>query len=74
MRGERRALLSSLDLQPTVDKVEQGVALDFAQYSLLRDSADAKLMAQMHKVNATQQAGMPADQAAKRAGPAHPSR
>ncbi|WP_043200064.1 hypothetical protein [Pseudomonas putida] len=46
-----RELLSSLDLQPTVDKVEQGVTLDFAQYSLLRDSADAKLYQLMHKVN-----------------------
>ncbi|HDS1801497.1 TPA: hypothetical protein QEM76_004376 [Pseudomonas putida] len=46
-----RELLSSLDLQPTVDKVEQGVTLDFAQYSLLRDSADAKLYQLLHKVN-----------------------
>nr|WP_241496080.1 hypothetical protein [Pseudomonas putida] len=51
MRGDMRELLSSLDLQPTVDKVEQGVTLDFAQYSLLRDSADAKLYQLMHKVN-----------------------
>ncbi|QJQ13612.1 hypothetical protein A3L25_021240 [Pseudomonas putida] len=46
-----RELLSSLDLQPTVDKVEQGITLDFAQYSLLRDSADAKLYQLLHKVN-----------------------
>ncbi|MFJ4457629.1 hypothetical protein ACIP1G_27600 [Pseudomonas sp. NPDC089392] len=46
-----RELLSSLDLQPTVDKLEQGIALDFAQYSLLRESADAKLYQLMHKVN-----------------------
>ncbi|BAN53444.1 MULTISPECIES: hypothetical protein [Pseudomonas] len=51
MSGEMRELLSSLDLQPTVDKVEQGVTLDFAQYSLLRDSADAKLYQLLHKVN-----------------------
>lgn len=51
MSGEMRELLSSLDLQPTVDKGEQGVTLDFAQYSLLRDSADAKLYQLLHKVN-----------------------
>lgn len=51
MSGEMRELLSSLDLQPTVDKVEQGVTLDFAQYSLLRDSADAKLYQLLRKVN-----------------------
>ncbi|WP_426811173.1 hypothetical protein ABOC32_12145 [Pseudomonas sp. WOUb67] len=51
MSGDRRELLSSLDMQPTVDKVGQGVTLDFAQYSLLRDSADAKLYQLMHKVN-----------------------
>ena len=50
MSGEMRELLSSLDLQPTVDKVEQGITLDFAQYSLLRDSADAKLYHLMGKV------------------------
>ncbi|MES3710767.1 hypothetical protein QC590_21330 [Pseudomonas putida] len=51
MSGEMRELLSSLDLQPTVDKVEQGITLDFAQYSLLRDSADAKLYQLLHQVN-----------------------
>ncbi|MDQ2482407.1 hypothetical protein RBI94_00025 [Pseudomonas putida] len=51
MSGEMRELLSSLDLQPTVDKVEEGVTLDFAQYSLLRDSADAKLYQLLRKVN-----------------------
>ena len=35
MKGERGALLSAVDLQPTLDMVEQGVALDFARYSLL---------------------------------------
>lgn len=51
MNGEMRELLSSLDMQPTVDKVGQGITLDFAQYSLLRDSADAKLYQLMYKVN-----------------------
>ncbi|MFJ4259455.1 hypothetical protein ACIP01_21155 [Pseudomonas monteilii] len=53
MKGERGALLSSVDLQPTLDMVEQGVALDFARYSLLRDSADAKLYGLMKTVNAS---------------------
>lgn len=53
MKGERGALLSTVDLQPTLDMVEQGVALDFAQYSLLRDSADAKLYGLMKTVNAS---------------------
>lgn len=44
-------LLSSVNLQPTLDMVEQGVALDFARYSLLRDSADAKLYGLMKTVN-----------------------
>ncbi|MCS4061436.1 hypothetical protein EC849_102667 [Pseudomonas putida] len=51
MSGGMRVLLSSLDLQTTVDKVGQGITLDFAQYSLLRDSADAKLYQLLHKVN-----------------------
>ena len=51
MSGGMRELLSSLDLQTTVDKVGQGITLDFAQYSLLRDSADAKLYQLLHKVN-----------------------
>lgn len=53
MKGERGALLSAVDLQPTLDMVEQGVALDFTQYSLLRDSADAKLYGLMKTVNAS---------------------
>ncbi|MFV3288258.1 hypothetical protein ACNFBR_05925 [Pseudomonas sp. NY11955] len=44
-------LLSSMDLQATIDQVDQGASLDFAQYSLLRDSADAKLYQLMQKVN-----------------------
>lgn len=44
-------LLRSLDLQPTLEQVDQGTSLDFAQYSLLRESADAKLYHLMRKVN-----------------------
>ncbi|WEL53993.1 hypothetical protein PZ739_19425 [Pseudomonas kermanshahensis] len=51
MKGNMQALLRSLDLQPTVDKVQGGVALDFAQYTVLRDSADAKLYHLMGKVD-----------------------
>ena len=51
MKGETGELFSSVDLQPTLDMVEQGVALDFARYSLLRDSADAKLYRLMKIVN-----------------------
>lgn len=43
-------LLRSLDLQPTLEQVDQGTSLDFAQYSLLRESADAKLYHLMRKV------------------------
>jgi len=50
MKGEMQALLRSLDLQPTVEKVQEGVVLDFAQYSVLRDSADAKLYHLIGKV------------------------
>ncbi|MFJ4155702.1 hypothetical protein ACIPZF_13045 [Pseudomonas sp. NPDC089752] len=35
-------LLRSLDLQPALDKVQGGEVLDYAQYSVLRDSVDAK--------------------------------
>ncbi|MFF7062304.1 hypothetical protein [Pseudomonas sp. NPDC008258] len=51
MKGVMGELLSSMDLQPTLDMVEQGIALDFARYSLLRDSADAKLYSLMKTVN-----------------------
>ena len=51
MSGLMRELLRSLDLQPTVDKVHNGVVLDYAQYSLLRESADAKLYHLMGKVH-----------------------
>ena len=43
MRGEMLELLRSLDLQPTLEQVDQGTSLDFAQYSLLRESAEGQL-------------------------------
>jgi hypothetical protein len=55
MSGEMWQLLSSLDLQATLDKVDQGVELDFVQFSLLRESADAKLRHLMHRVNSNRQ-------------------
>ena len=50
MSGAMWELLCSLDLQPTIDQVDQGVSLDFAQYSLLREAADAKFYQLMRKV------------------------
>jgi hypothetical protein len=50
MGGRRLELVGSLDLKPTVDKVQDGIALDFAQYSLLREAADAKLYKLMASV------------------------
>ena len=50
MSGEMWELLSSLDLQPTINQVGRGASLDFARYSLLRESADAKLYHLMHRV------------------------
>lgn len=35
-------LLRSLDLQPTLESVQRNNRLDFAQYALLREAADAK--------------------------------
>ncbi|MBK4987839.1 MULTISPECIES: hypothetical protein [unclassified Pseudomonas] len=52
MTGDIWELLNSLDLQSTVAKVEQGVALDFAQHSLLREVADARFYQLMRKVSA----------------------
>ncbi|MFJ4386701.1 hypothetical protein ACIP02_20515 [Pseudomonas sp. NPDC089408] len=52
MSGVMWELLCSLDLQSTIEKVDQGASLDFAQYSLLREAADAKLYQLMHKVAA----------------------
>lgn len=50
MDGRRLELVSSLDLQGTVDKVLDDTMLDFAQYSLLREAADAKLYHLLSKV------------------------
>ncbi len=50
MSGAMWELLCSLDLQPTIDQIDQGVSLDFAQYSLLREAADAKFYQLMRKV------------------------
>lgn len=36
-------LAYSANLQPALDKVQGGQTLDFAEYRVLRDSADAKL-------------------------------
>ncbi|MFJ4066694.1 hypothetical protein ACIPW4_15565 [Pseudomonas sp. NPDC089996] len=36
-------LLRSLNLQPTIASVQRDTPLDFAQYALLREAADAKL-------------------------------
>lgn len=43
MSGLMHELLRSLDLQPTIETVQRNNRLDFAQYSLLREAADAKL-------------------------------
>jgi len=43
MSGLMHELLRSLDLQPTIETVQRDNRLDFAQYSLLREAADAKL-------------------------------
>jgi hypothetical protein len=43
MSGLVHELLRSLDLRPTIESVQRDERLDFAQYSLLRDAADAKL-------------------------------
>ncbi|UNT12038.1 hypothetical protein [Pseudomonas sp. I3-I5] len=50
MTGEMWKLLCSLDLQTTTEKVEQGIALDHAQHSLLREVADAKFYHLMRKI------------------------
>ncbi|BBH45286.1 hypothetical protein [Pseudomonas sp. KU43P] len=43
MSVRRLELVSSLDLLSTVDSLHNGLELDFAQYSLLREAAEAKL-------------------------------
>ncbi|QVM89762.1 hypothetical protein JYG34_17240 [Pseudomonas entomophila] len=50
MKGRRLELVCSVDLQPTLEKVQRDSVLDFAEYSLLRESADAKLYQLMGKV------------------------
>nr|WP_256674252.1 hypothetical protein [Pseudomonas sp. DE0010] len=52
MTGEMWKLLCSLNLQTTTEKVEQGIALDHAQHSLLREVADAKFYHLMRKIEA----------------------
>lgn len=51
-------LVCSVDLQPTLEKVQDDRVLGFAEYSLLRDSADAKmyqLMASVRRQLGTEQ-------------------
>ena len=50
MSGVMWEMLCSLDLRATFAQVDQGNLLNFAQYSLLRESADAKLYHLMRKV------------------------
>lgn len=50
MSGLMHELLRSLDLQPTIEAVQRDSRLDFAQYALLREAADAKLYHLMGKV------------------------
>ncbi|MCG8296476.1 MULTISPECIES: hypothetical protein [Pseudomonas] len=50
MKGRRLELVCSVDLQPTLEKVQRDAVLDFAEYSLLRESADAKLYQLMGKL------------------------
>nr|WP_314481370.1 hypothetical protein [uncultured Pseudomonas sp.] len=52
MTGEMWKLLSSLDLQTTTDKVEQGIALDHAQHSLLREVSEARFYHLMRRIDA----------------------
>ncbi|WP_232961394.1 MULTISPECIES: hypothetical protein [Pseudomonas] len=52
MTGEMWKMLCSLDLQTTTEKVEQGIALDHAQHSLLREVADAKFYHLMRRIEA----------------------
>lgn len=50
MIGLMYELLRSVDLQPTIEAVQGNHRLDFAQYSLLRDAADAKLYHLMGRI------------------------
>lgn len=54
MNSRRLALVGSVDLQPTLEKVQKDDVLGFAEYSMLRESADAKLYQLMNKVRARQ--------------------
>lgn len=48
--GQRMDLVRSLDLATILGKIDDDVMLDFAQYSLLREAADAKLYHLMSQV------------------------
>lgn len=50
MIGQLTELLRSLDLQPMMDKVQRGTVLDYAQYSVLRESSDAKFYLLLSRV------------------------
>ncbi|BDM21850.1 hypothetical protein KMS_R16080 [Pseudomonas sp. LRP2-20] len=50
MIGLMYELLRSVDLQPTIEAVQRNERLDFAQYSLLREAADAKLYHLMGRI------------------------
>ncbi|PVZ37148.1 hypothetical protein N430_04415 [Pseudomonas sp. CC120222-01a] len=53
MSGLMHELLRSLDLQPTIEAVQRDNRLDFAQYALLREAADAKFHHLMSRVRNT---------------------
>ncbi|WP_248920782.1 hypothetical protein [Pseudomonas entomophila] len=57
MKNRRLELVCSVDLQPTLEKVQRDSVLDFAEYSLLREAADAKLYQLMGKVRKTRGVG-----------------
>ncbi|QXI36893.1 hypothetical protein [Pseudomonas xantholysinigenes] len=61
MDGRRLELVGSLDLKPTLDKVQDGIVLDFAQYSLLREAADAKLYQLMARMQGNPRQQAPED-------------
>lgn len=54
MSGRWMDLMCSVDLQPTLEKVQDEQLLGFAEYSLLRESADAKLYQLMGSVRRRQ--------------------
>ncbi|QXH45268.1 hypothetical protein KSS93_20670 [Pseudomonas xanthosomatis] len=57
MSGRWMELVCSVDLQPTLEKVQDDQLLEFAEYSLLRDSADAKMYQLMASVRGRQGTG-----------------